>query len=275
MVPMLLASGAVGGCGHSEEEWQAQLDKYEQLAQQHSDLQAELDKERDRAKQLMQELEKMGVKLNTTGSEKDKMAKSLEDMRSALDEFKKRADALERIKARFELLQQKLKQLTDLGLDVKIRNNRMLISLPGDVLFAAGKDELSKKGRTVLGKVANVIGSDDSLRKRHYQVAGHTDNQKLKKTADMFKDNWGLSAMRAREVVVFLVTDEGKKDGGGGLPPKHWSAAGYGATDPIATNATKFGRQKNRRVELVILPDVEEMLDLQSLMKAEEKAEKK
>jgi chemotaxis protein MotB len=72
--------------------------------------------------------------------------------------------------------------------------------------------------------------------------------------------------MRARRVLLFLVTPVGGKEPGGGLDPRRLHAAGYGETDPVATNATDEGRQQNRRVELVLMPDVEEMLDLKSLL---------
>ena len=207
----------------------------------------------------------MGIKLDESGTEKAQLAKTLEDTQRALAEFKRRAEQLERIKARFELLREKLKKMTELGLSVTIRRNRMVISLPGDVLFKSGEDELAKQGRDILSQVAEVIASDPSLSQRHYQVAGHTDNQPLRRTVDKFKDNWGLSAMRARSVLVFLVESE-ESGAGGRLDPKRWSAAGYGATDPVSSNATPEGRRMNRRVELVVLPDVEEMLDLQSLV---------
>ena len=91
-------------------------------------------------------------------------------------------------------------------------------------------------------------------------MAGHTDN---KAYLGLFKDNWGLSVMRAREVLDFLIKPEAK--GGGALSPSHWSASGYGDTDPWTGNATPEGRQNNRRCELVVLPSIEEMLDLESL----------
>ena len=69
--------------------------------------------------------------------------------------------------------------------------------------------------------------------------------------------------MRARSVLVLLTSSADQN--GGGLKPTNWSAAGYADTDPVSTNETDEGRQKNRRVELVVQPDVEEMLNLKSL----------
>jgi chemotaxis protein MotB len=254
------------GCGHSEDEWQAQLAKYQALAKKNNDVEAELAKEQDRVRKLNEELEKMGVKLSATGSEKEQLSQNLEQMKSALEEYRARAQTLERIKARFEALRNKLQKLTNLGLNVQIRNNRMVISLPGDVLFASGSDALKKDGQKILLQVAEVIRSDDALKDRQYQVAGHTDNQPLRRAAETFRDNWGLSLMRAREVLVFLITPPDAKQPGGGLDAKHWSASGYGDTDPVGENDTKPGRAKNRRVELILMPNVEEMLDLKSLI---------
>ena len=95
------------------------------------------------------------------------------------------------------------------------------------------------------------------------QVAGHTDSEKLQ--GGPFKDNWGLSVMRARQVVVFIVDPDQKN--GGGLSPKRWSAAGYGEEDPVVPNDSPANMAKNRRVELVVVPSVEEMLDLKQLSK--------
>ncbi len=257
-------------CGHSESEWQAQLAKYEALANEKAKADAELEEARARAEALAKELEAMGFKLNEEGAERNKLM-------AALQEYKDRAAALERIKARFESLRAKLEELTKLGLKIDIRKNRMVISLPGDVLFASGKDTLQKEGTDILGKVAKVIREDEDLAKRTYQVAGHTDNQPIKAVATTreFKDNWGLSLMRARQVLLYLIAPVGdEKSPGGGLDSKLWSASGYGDTDPVANNGGKFGREKNRRVELIMMPNVEEMLDLKSLVgePAEEEA---
>jgi chemotaxis protein MotB len=149
-------------------------------------------------------------------------------------------------------------------LKVQIRHNRMVISLPGDVLFASGEDKLKDEGKKVLDAVSDVIKKDQQLSARYFQIAGHTDNKPL--AGGQFKDNWGLSAMRARQVLVFMISPPEGKGGGGGLDSNHLHAAGYGETDPIADNGTDEGRQSNRRVELVLMPDVSEMLDLKSLI---------
>src|SRR5688500_20401642 len=101
-------------------------------------------------------------------------------MTRALKEYQERAAQLERIKQRFELLRDKLKKLTTLGLKVEIRRNRMVIRLPGDVLFASGQDALKDEGKKVLDAVAEVIRNDPQLRTRYCPVAGNTDTKPMK-----------------------------------------------------------------------------------------------
>ncbi|MBN1610456.1 MAG: OmpA family protein [Polyangiaceae bacterium] len=275
---MVLAVLALASCGYSEDEMQAQLAKNRALAGQldqematRSRTQGELDQARARVRQLESQLHQMGVNLDAvqsalqqTGTEKEQLASNLEQLKQALEEYKARAAQLERIKARFELLRNKLKKLTELGLKVEIRNNRMVIRLPGDLLFPSGSDKLKKEGLTVLKAVGDVIRNDRQLSQRYFQVAGHTDNVPLQ--GGQFRDNWGLSLMRARQVLLYLIAPVDSKQGGGGLSAGKLHAAGYGETDPVAPNSTTDGRQQNRRVELVLMPDVEEMLDIRSLI---------
>jgi chemotaxis protein MotB len=241
------------GCGHSEDEWQAQLLKYNQVVQERDAKAKELDDAKAKVAALEADLQHMGA-------ETSKLELSLEERNRALEAYKARARQLEAIKARFELLRHKLDELTRMGLTVHIHRNRMVISLPGDILFDTGKDTLRKEGKEILGKVATVIANDHTLRDRDYQVAGHTDNAIL--NGGPFKDNWGLSLMRARTVLLFIVAGSG---GQGILPKNHWSASGFGDTDPVATNATKDGQQKNRRCDIIVVPSAEEMLDLSAL----------
>lgn len=290
------------GCGYTEMEWKAQLAKYSELNSQyetekkaHAESQAALDATRAKVADLEQQLQKLGFELNNTsaqlqqtGTEKEQLASNVNQLKQALEEYRLRAEQLERIKKRFETLRDKLKLLTDQGLKVEVRNNRMVIRLPGDVLFPSGSDKLKDQGITVLGTVAEVIRNDPQLSKRYFQIAGHTDNKPLQ--GGPFRDNWGLSLMRAREVLLWLVapatgkpdaskgpaktaskdaskeTDKDAPKGGGGLTVSRLHAAGYGETDPVQPNSDDEKRAANRRVELILLPDVEEMLDLRQLL---------
>jgi chemotaxis protein MotB len=253
---------AVVGCGYSQEEWDQKVRENENLrAQLSAQEQARQKCDADYADAL-HEVDDLKRRLQERGLTLENLNQNLAEQRKALEEYKIRADQLEEIRKRFELLRGKLEKLTALGLKVDVRDNRMLIQLPGDVLFESGKADLTKDGDRILREVADVVRNDAELAKRQFQVAGHTDSKPLEGGA--YKDNWGLSAMRARSVVVSLTTPLPK---GCGLNPAHWSAAGYADTDPVANNDSDEGRKKNRRVELVVEPNVEEMLNLNSLLK--------
>jgi chemotaxis protein MotB len=204
---------------------------------------------------------------SATGAKADKLAKALADAEA-------RAKALEAMKARLSALKAKLDELKKFGIDTKIRNGLITIVMPGDVLFPPGKETLSKEGKDVLAKIAGVIRDNPDLAKRHFQIVGHTDNAPY---AGAFKDNVGLSVMRAREVYAFLSASpnaappkgakappKGETEGGG-LDAKNLSAAGFGDLDPIAgTRETQTPEDKkiNRRVEIAILPNADELMKL-------------
>lgn len=257
----LFASAGAPGCGYSEDEMQAKLREIESLKTQLSAEQAQNKKAKAELDDAAARVDQLKAQLKAAGVDISNLNANLEQQARALEDFRRRAEQLEAIKKRFELLREKLQALTKLGLNVTVRNNRMVIQLPGDVLFDVGRETLKKDGLDILLKVAEVIRNDPGLSSRSFQVAGHTDDAPL--IGGRFKDNWGLSVMRAREVLAFLVGPTEK--GGGGLRADHWSASGYGDTDPVKPNDSPENKQANRRCELVVLPNVEEMLDLKTL----------
>jgi chemotaxis protein MotB len=258
------------GCGHSEEEWQqAQRD----IAKLKADLDAanSLHADDDRKyTAAQQQIDDLKAKLKGLGVDLSKSEEEKSKLRQAMSEYEARLKQLDDMKNRLRDLKARLDKLTSVGLKVGVRNNRMVIQLPGDILFDSGKDTLKGEGRTILKQVADVIKTDATLSSRNFQVAGHTDKDPYGGT---YFDNWGLSVMRARQVVTFLVGVDKGVDAkgfptGGGLDPAHWAAAGYGAMDPIAGTVDQQTREeegKNRRVELVLQPNVEEMLNLKDL----------
>ncbi len=264
----------LGACGYSQSEMDAkQHDLDRSIAElKTAKQQIEDDKKKKadadaKATALADQLKKLGVDLENSKTAEQKL-------KDAVNEYKARADQLAAIEARFRDLKARLDKLNSVGLKVVVRNNRMVIQLPGDVLFDSGKDELKQGGKDVLLQVAEVVRADSTLNQRNFQVAGHTDNAKYP-PGGAFKDNWGLSLSRARTVLLFLTGPVGdkaskdpKKQGGGGLDTKHWAAAGYGETDPQAGDVAKQNNDdmgKNRRVELVLQPNVEEMLNLSTI----------
>ncbi len=258
LVSALLGSTA---CGYSQEEWDQKVRENEVLRSQLATQEQARRKCETDYSDAVNEIDELKKQLRERGVDLDNLNASLEQQKKALEEYSARARQLDELRKRFELLRSKLQKLTEFGLKVETRDNRMLIRLPGDVLFDSGSATLRKEGQAILLQIAQVVRGDTQLSQREFQVAGHTDSKPL--LGGAFKDNWGLSAMRARSVVTFL-TDP-VDAGGGGLDRAHWSAAGYAETDPVSENESDEGRRRNRRVELVIQPDVEEMLNLGSL----------
>jgi chemotaxis protein MotB len=140
----------------------------------------------------------------------------------------------------------RLQRMIDTGdVQVTIRDGRMVILLPNDVLFDSGKVDIKPRGRESLAQVAGALRS---LPGRHLQVAGHTDNVPI--SSARFASNWELSSARGVEVVRFLLKQ--------GVEPGALSAAGYSEFDPIGSNETTDGRAKNRRIEITLMPELED-----------------
>ncbi len=155
-------------------------------------------------------------------------------------------DRLARIESNIATVRQKLQKLVDSGkLKVNVARGFLIIELQSDILFDTGKSDLKPEAKPVLAELAAALAS---LSDRRFQVAGHTDTT----GADAL--NWRLSVARAVSVVETLVAD--------GVPAKTLSAGGYGPHMPVATNDTDEGKKRNRRVELLLMPDLGELLNL-------------
>lgn len=180
----------------------------------------------------------------------DELQANLETTKDELAELRKQREAtLKRLEA-FRQLNEKFRSLVDTGkLAVQFRNGQMVLKLPAGVLFPSGKATLSKDGQAALKEIVDVLLQ---FKDRRFVVAGHTDNRKIR--TRQFKDNWDLSTARATTIVRFMVD--------AGFDPKNLAAAGYGEHDPIASNDTPEGRQLNRRIEIILVPDLSELPNL-------------
>jgi chemotaxis protein MotB len=116
------------------------------------------------------------------------------------------------------------------------------ITFSDRVLFASGDHRLQPAGRALLSRCAALFARARDTGYGQIQVEGHTDDRPLHR-AQYPMDNWELSTARALSVVEFL-------SGPGGVPPRSFSASGYGAHRPAASNRTDAGRARNRRIEI-------------------------
>jgi chemotaxis protein MotB len=174
--------------------------------------------------------EQLGAELSATKEE-------LEELRRQREEIDKQ----------FAELTAKLQEMIDAGdLQVYMRRGLIMIGLPSQILFPSGKAELSERGQKALGKIATVLAT---MPDRRIEVAGHTDDEPIgEKLKTLWQDNWQLSTARALTVTRFLV--------GKGMKPESLTAAGNGEFDPVADNKKADGRKKNRRIELILVPDL-------------------
>ena len=179
----------------------------------------------------------------------------METLQKRLDELEKAKKAAEARAAMFRSLVEKLRSMVDAGqIKVTVRNGRMLLVLPNDILFDSGKTELKPEGKDAIAKVAKVLATMPV--DRHFLVAGHTDNLPIK--TKKFRSNWELSTQRAVEVVTLLIDN--------GMKPNQIGAAGYAEFDPAADNATAEGQKQNRRIEIVVEPNLSELPSLEGLV---------
>ena len=130
------------------------------------------------------------------------------------------------------------------GIDVTVKGGVTTVTLPDAILFDSGKATLKSSSRRVLDRIASVLKS--RYAGQTIRVEGHTDNQPIRKTKNLWQDNWDLSCNRAMAVVRYLISK--------GIDPKRIYAAGFSYYRPVASNRTAAGRARNRRVAIVVSP---------------------
>lgn len=156
-----------------------------------------------------------------------------------ISQLQRELDDLERARAE---LQDKIGR--EKGVKVEMMDRGLVITFLNEVLFDSGKAKLKTEALSTLEKVAGVLKT--TVRDLNVGIEGHTDNVPIKYSG--WKSNWELSAARALSVLHYLVDDQD-------VAPQRLTQAGYGEFRPVASNDTKEGRQQNRRVEIVILPN--------------------
>jgi chemotaxis protein MotB len=168
-------------------------------------------------------------------------------MAEAVADLERRRAQADAALAEFRDLVGRFQSMIDAGtLRVRVVDGRMVVELATDILFAPARATVSEEGQAALVEVTGVLAS---LAGRQFQVAGHTDNRPI--ATEKFPSNWELGAARAIAVTKLMIENE--------LPATRVSGVSYGDTKPAASNETDEGRALNRRIEIVIVPDLSEM----------------
>ncbi|MCH5268025.1 MAG: flagellar motor protein MotB [Lachnospiraceae bacterium] len=175
----------------------------------------------------------MGKQAEDTENPEDPM-KELEAKQAA-----EKRDEVEKIYADVVEATENKRIEDDLDVTIDDGNNYVMLSLNGSVLFESGSAEIQSGAKTILSRVSDIL---NNYRKNRIKIEGHTDNVAIH-TAE-FPSNVWLSTARATKVLEYFNSK--------GLPMKNMEASGRGDVEPIATNKTKAGRAKNRRVEIKI-----------------------
>ncbi len=214
----------------------------EQLGQRESEL-------RDLRK--LQEI--LELEHGSLSEERVALINELEDLRLGNEALKSEVDHERRVRQERELeiselsgvyqsLVENLEGEVESGkLEIHRLRGRLQVRALDRILFDSGSTRIKEEGQDVLSKVATQL---KDIPRHRISVEGHTDNVPIR---TRFPSNWELSAARASGVVRLLIQQ--------GLDPSKLSAVGFGPEQPIADNATREGRSRNRRIELVLVPD--------------------
>jgi len=229
-IAVLAAGFIASGCVSTGKFEKMQADKdgvIEVLQQQKKDLEGHKGK-----------LEKENAELKQQTATLEQKNKTAEQEKAAL------LAASQQRQQQYEQLVQGLSKEVEKGqLQVRQYQNMLAVDLAEQIFFDSGRAALKKEGKEVLQKVAEALKSYEN---KIIRVVGHTDNVKLAKSLQAtYPTNWELSVARSTSVVRFLQEN--------GIPPERMIPAGRGEYEPVAPNDTPEGRQKNRRIEIMLI----------------------
>jgi chemotaxis protein MotB len=245
----------LAGCVSSR-KYDAAVQELSETRQSLADANTEVEDAQNEITQSNQKLMELRHQLDLASEELFDLHVKRQDLQQELVESNLQVELLrdleEEQKKRDEIYSQfvsRLQEMIDAGeLSVTIKNGRIVIELPDKILFDSGRAQLNHAGREALTQVASIL---TQFQDRRFQVEGHTDDRPIQSA--LYPSNWELSAARSLAVVHLLIET--------GMDPSNISAAGFGEFQPKADNTSPEGRQLNRRIEIVMLPNLDILSD--------------
>jgi chemotaxis protein MotB len=208
--------------------------------------QENLQKKEDLLKQLESNLDAKKASLDELNYELEKRNARLMDLEKILDAQKKIASDLK------NKVSEALLGFENNGLTVTQKNGKVYVSLDEKLLFKTASWDIDANGKNALKKLAGVLEKNPDIQ---ITIEGHTDNVPYKPGSGQLKDNWDLSVKRATTVVRVLLD-------GSRIDPKRLTAAGHSEYMPVDDRNTSDARQKNRRTDIVLTPDLTTLYQL-------------
>jgi chemotaxis protein MotB len=201
--------------------------------------------------------DKNSLKNQNEMAQSDLKALSTESKMTIADQAKRLKNFQDMIQAQRDVMNKLKSSISDAlmnyktdELSVYIKDGKVYVSLEEKLLFKSGSDVVDPKGKEALKTLANVLNSTKDIT---VMIEGHTDNVPIK--TSVFKDNWALSTARAVSIVRILTTDYG-------FDPTRITASGESQFHPVKPNETAEGRAGNRRTEIILSPDLNEIYKL-------------
>ena len=198
-------------------------------------------------------LKQLSASLDAKKSSLDELTYELEKRNARLAELEKILDAQKMIVQELKnKVSEALLGFENNGLTVTMKNGKVYISLDEKLLFKSGSYEIDANGRNALKKLAGVLERNPDIQ---ITIEGHTDNVPYNPGAGQLKDNWDLSVKRATTVVRVLLESAR-------IDAKRLTASGRSEFLPVDERNTTDARQKNRRTEIILTPDLTELYKL-------------
>jgi chemotaxis protein MotB len=213
---------------------------------------AQLEKTQGELYQREDQLNQTKANLDMDREELERLKKELEQNNARMLELQKIIDQKD---AQAEALKQKLSiALTGFenqGLTITKRNGKVYVSLDEKLLFPSGSTEVDPRGKSALRKLAGVLEQNRDI---NIMIEGHTDDVPVI-PGSKYADNWDLSVQRSTAIIRILLE-------GTTINPKRLTAAGRGEFYPVDTRKSADARQKNRRTEIILEPNLDEVFNL-------------
>lgn len=222
-----------------------------------ADLQTALMNKEKELEQREKNLDRLTRELLSSERELNESQARLETSRKELEAKQKRLYELEEILAKQkEAVESLRKKVSDAllvfenkGLTINVKNGKVYVSLEEQLLFATGSTKVDARGEEALKNLAQVLEANPDI---SVLIEGHTDNVPYVSSAGGIKDNWDLSVMRATSIVRILLKY-------GKIDPQRLIPTGRGEFVPVDPANTKEARAKNRRIEIILTPKLDEL----------------